>query len=517
MGFYSKAREPRLSIHDPAVRPRRLGVLKAATINFLALQFLFLGLFCYLFASLFQQTTHVHNINILFVDYDGGSIGDAFRDAYRQAKGPGFPTLIERPASEYPEPNTINDTICNVKYWGSLYVSPNSSNHLTAALAGGSAASLYNKSEVLTLVWNEARYPTVIDSAVYNPMQELSEGARIAYMNSYGKQAIQALNISDLAALAAFSDPWTLKSVNLQPTSQGSRAIYNTLVIILILIEEFFYLGYINGLYMQFKLYVSVSPHHVAIERHIISGVFTFIGSLCASGAIWAFRHGWHVNTNQFVVTWMALWLFAHVNFLILDIFTIWSAPSFIPMALISWVVLNITSILLPLELSPGLYSWGYALPAHSIFQILIDIWSGGCNPQLDYALPVLFAYEIFGLVLSTIGVYRRSHYAIIKQESDEKALQEAVTPAIIAQRQNELAKEKAGTAQDLQESETREREIERGAIQRRATGPTWTGREEVMEIIRRELSRPREDRPLTSRNSNGLCFDLPFGKKITS
>jgi hypothetical protein len=515
MDFYPKARQPRPSIHDPSVRPLRLAVLKAATINLFLLQLLFLGLFCYLFGSLFQQTTHIHNIDILFVDYDGGPIGTAVRDAYQQLEGPGFPSLIERPPVAYPQPRTIDDAVCHIEYWGALYTAFNASNRLTAAFAGGSDAASYNRSDVLTVVWNEARYSTVVDTAVFQSMKELSEAARVAYSQTNGPQVLRSLNGSDSAAIAAFSDPWTLASVNFQPTSQGSRLIYNTLCIILILIQEFFYLGYVNGLYLQFKLYTSVTPHRTAIARQLISGVYTFVGSLCTTGAIWAFRHGWNVGGSQYVLTWMVLWLFAHLNFLVLDVFTIWISPPFVPMALISWIVLNVTSILLPFELSPGFYKWGYALPAHSVFNVFIDIWSRGCNPELNYALPVLFAYEILGLTLSSIGAYRRSHYAVLKQEGEEKALQDRIAAAISERQGDRSTRDQ--TSQETPTSQELDTEQELGpSIRRRATVTAIEGQDELTDMIRHEMSRPGLENVPSSRENAGPCFDLPFNTSMS-
>ncbi|KAJ5180634.1 hypothetical protein N7492_003844 [Penicillium capsulatum] len=511
MGFYTRARQKRPSIHDPSVRPLRLAVIKSASINLLLLQFLFLGLFCYIFGSLFQQTTHIHNINILFVDYDGGAVGAAVRTAYQQLEGPGFPTLIERPVQAHPQPNLIKGVVCDIEYWAALYTISNASSRLVVAFAGGTAASSYDNGDALAMVWNEARYPTVVDSVVMNSLKSLSEAARVAYIKAGGQQLIQSLNTSDSAARTVFTSPWTLTSINLQPTSQGSRLIYNTLVIILILIQEFFYLGCINGLYQQFRLYTSVAPHRIAIVRQIISGVYTFIGSLCTAGAIWAFRSGWHVNGYQFVLTWMSLWLFAHLNFLVLDVFTIWIAPAFVPMALISWIMLNITSILLPFELSPGFYRWGYALPAHCIFQVFIDIWSGGCNPQLDYALPVMFAYEVLGLILSSIGVYRRAHYACIKQEGDEQAYQERVSNTMKEKQQATPGELGAHPSTEVEESPGVERG-ERGVLQRSDTVATIDN-EHVVDMIRREMSRPAIERTATSRQSIGPAFDLPFSR----
>ena len=510
MGFYPKSRQQRLSINHPSVRPLRLAVLKAAGINLLLLQALFLGLFCYIFASLFQQTSHIHNINVLYIDYDGGAIGTAVREAYQKLKSPGFPTLIEHSISEYPQPGLTVEAVCNIKYWAALYTSPNASTNLLSALAGGSAASSYNPSDVLTMVWNEARYPAVVDSAVSQSLSKLSEAARVAYVEAGGRQLIQSLNSSDPSAISVFSDPWTLSSIELQTTTQGSRLIYNTLVIILILIQEFFYLGCINGLYQQFKLYTAVSPHRIVVVRQIMSLIYTFLGSLCTAGAIWAFRYGWHVNGNQFVLTWMVLWLFAHLNFLVLDVFTIWLSPPFVPMALISWVILNVTSILLPFELSPGFFKVGYAIPAHSVFQVLIDIWSGGCNPQLNYALPVMFVTEISSLILSSIGVYRRAHYATIRQELDEKSCQERIETAI-NERLNRLSAAEP-RPDELTETPGSEQE-EPAPMQRRGTVTTLEDQEELAGIIRRELSRPVE-RNLTSRDNTGPSFSLAFQQR---
>jgi hypothetical protein len=192
------------------------------------------------------------------------------------------------------------------------------------ALAGGSAAAEYNRSNVLTYIWNEARYSAVVDSEISGNLQSLALAARLAYTSINGTGAISVLSLSDPAAVSVFANPWQLISVDIQPTTQGSRLIYNTLTIILILIQEFFYLGTINALYARFKIYERLYPHRIILFRNLISLAYTFVGSLCVTGAIWAFRAGWNVNGNQFVLSWMILWLFAHANFLSLDVFTIW-------------------------------------------------------------------------------------------------------------------------------------------------------------------------------------------------
>ena len=216
---------------------------------------------------------------------------------------------------------------------------------------------------------------------------------------------------------------------------------------------------------------------------------------------IWAFRGHWDVNTAQFFLTWVALWLFAHANFLTMDVFTIWLPPPYVPMALITWVVFNVASILVPFELSPGFYRWAYALPAHEIYQILTDIWSRGCNPQLYHALPVLFALELFSFLLSALGVYRRCHYAVIAQEAEDEAFDDRVKSALVfernrdAEREQELIEEAEGTSNEtmLQKAKTKERADVERAIRENDTK------------MRRELSK-------SGRSCNfGPSFDLPF------
>lgn len=432
--FYPKAFENRLDISDPQVRKSQRAFSRAAGSNFLVLQILFLGLFCWIFGALFQQSDHTHNIKIVFVDYDGGAVGAALRAAYATLQGLGFPSLVEASPAALSSPASLGRAVCRADYWAALYVTKGSSDRLQAALAGGLDAATLNRTDILTYVWNEARYSSVVDSIVSSQLQTLSSAARVAYTTANGTARIKELTSPE--AISVSAEPWQLTGINIQPTTQGSRAVYNTLVFILIQIQEFFYLGTLNGLYVSNRLYSRLSPHRMVIVRDIISLLYCLIGSLCTTGAIWACRAGWHVDGSQFVMSWMALWLFAHINFLQLDVFTVWLPPPYVPMALISWVIFNVTSILLPFELSPGFYRVGYAAPAHEVYQVLINIWSRGCNPRLHYALPILFAWWIWGLALSGLGVYRRSHYALLREQEEARQLREKLDAAVDWERQ---------------------------------------------------------------------------------
>ncbi|KFY37741.1 hypothetical protein V495_07000 [Pseudogymnoascus sp. VKM F-4514 (FW-929)] len=431
---YPRATKNRISATHPSLKATRAKFFQAAALNFVLLQLLFFGLLCYLFGSLFQQTSRTHALNVLWVDYDGGVVGDAVRDAYKSLESDGFPTIVERPKDEFPSERELREAVCDTTYWATLYTALGSSERLELALSG--AASQYNQSDVLFYIWNEARYPTVLDGAISSSLQILSNTARVAYAGRNSAFALATIQPNDTTAMSTFANPWTLSSINIQPTTQGSRAVYNTICIVLILIQDFFYLASINGLYAQFKVYNKISPTRIILTRDFISGTFTMVGSLLVSAAIWAFKDGWMLSGKQFAINWLIIWLFAHVNFLAIDVFTIWLPPQYIPMALITWIITNVTSILLPFSLSHSFYRWAYALPAHEAYEALTDNWSSGCNPHLYYALPILFAYEIIGLAATAVGVYRRCHFAVVAEEAGEEAIRLRLEVALKVERE---------------------------------------------------------------------------------
>jgi hypothetical protein len=514
---YPRALENRVDVNDPSIQKARWAFFRSAGSNFLVLQFLFLGLFCYIFGALFEQGTHSHNLGIVLVDYDGGAIGRAVRAAYASLQGDSFPSLIERLPSDFPSTADLQEAVCQTKYWAALYVTQGASGRLEEALAAeDETASPYNNQDVLAYVWNEALYAPVVDASVSGNIQLLSDAARVAYTSGNGTGNVRS--ISGPAALSVLAEPWQLQSINIQPTSQGSRAIYNTVVIILVLIQEFFYLGTINGLSGQFRVYSRLHPRRIAVVRNLMSLAYAFVGSLCVISTIWAFKAGWAIDGTQFVLSWLVLWLFAHCNFLTLDVFTVWLPAAYMPMALVSWIIFNITSVLLPFDLSPAFYRVGYAAPAHEVYQVLTHIWSGGCNPQLRYALPILFAWELVALVLSVLGVFRRCHFATLAEDRQMEEFQERVDAAVAL----EMAKIREVKSQVVGPEEDDADLKAEGGLQSEAADVTTVApnrghdgseelREQLAEAIERVTTRQRrEDRQGPSCNF-GPSFNLPF------
>lgn len=249
--------ERRLSGRDPQILPTRIKFLKSALLNLIILQVLFLLLFAYLFGSLYLLNERVHHLNIVLVDYDGGLIGNAVRGSYQSLQGPGFPTLMEKTPHEYPDEAALEQAVCQSHYWAAIYISPDSSSNIDKVLTGSASAS-YNASNSVSFIWNQARNPTTADGALAANIIKLSDESKASFLNLYlsSKATSNETNSINLSpdTISVISNPWDLQDINIKPTRQGSRVIYNTLLIVLVLIQDFFFLGTLNGLYAQFNM-----------------------------------------------------------------------------------------------------------------------------------------------------------------------------------------------------------------------------------------------------------------------
>lgn len=389
---------------------------QAVTGSFVLLQILFLVNMCYLYATQFRSSTRIHNMKILYVDYDGGVVGQSVLDAYANLQGDSFPTLQPSDAEAFPTPRQVRAAVCNGDYWGAVYANPKASANLTSALRGDN--TIYSSANALTYVWNGARYPAMSMSAVYSSLQTLFALTRSTYYARNASDVLPFTNLTSPAALQALLDPIQATEINLKVTEQGTRVLYNTVSIVMPIIQQFFFMVALNGISSQFQVLTKLGWNANGLLRMCISAAYTFVGALCMVAYIWSFRESWDVNENQFALSWMIIWLYMHINFLIMDILTTFVPMQFMPFCVLTWVILNVASTISPFELSPGFFHWGYALPAHETYQVLVQIWSDGCESQLYRALPIMFSWWVVALATAIFSVHHRCNTAVAAERA---------------------------------------------------------------------------------------------------
>ncbi|RAL02482.1 SNG1 family protein [Aspergillus ibericus CBS 121593] len=379
---------------------------------FLSLQLVFLLNMCYLYGTAFHDTTRYSAMHVLYVDYDQGPIGESVLGAYNILQGPSLVTLEQHSVSEYPTDADIQQAVCKGQYWGAIYARANASAHLTAAVTSSDAAQTYDRTQALQYYWKGARYAAYA-TGVYSQLAELVQTTAAIYAHTHGTTLLSsASNLTDPAIAATLLLPISGTGTDLAPMDQGVRFYYNTVSMVMTILPQFFFLMALNGISTQFHIFARLTPRQNLLLRVAISLLYTFTAALVMTGYIWAFRESWSVTGAQFALTWMAIWLVMHLHFLLIDCATAFIPPQFLPFFMLTWIILNVSSSIAPFELSAGFYRLGYVLPSRELYDVLLQIWTNGCNPFLYRALPILWAEWLVAGGLFLVGMRHRCRTA---------------------------------------------------------------------------------------------------------
>ncbi|KAI1406228.1 hypothetical protein F4819DRAFT_240002 [Hypoxylon fuscum] len=398
----------RASLSHPSWHGRRKAVAIPSVMAVLMVLLVLLADCCYLYGASFRQGNRVHALTVLAVDYDGGAIGQAMSNSYHALQSQSFPTVHFHTASEYPDPSSVERAVCKGDYWGAVYTHQGASSRLSDAL-GNSAQTTYNPADTITFIYNQVRYPAIADSMLQSNLEVLIAASRSAYYQTAGgREALASLNTSDPFAASAYLNPIQASPWVISPTTQGSRVFYNTVGMVMPVLATFFSIMALNSVGTQTGFLAQARMRDVWLFRFVVGKLYTFLGGLVVTGFTWAFHESWVVDGGKFAKTWMIIWFYMDINWQIFDTLIGTFIPvHFAPFFVLTWVLMNIASTVFPLELAAGWYRVGYALPAHEIYTLLVQVWSG-CVNKTYIALPVLFSYWLLGHVLSVFSIRKR-------------------------------------------------------------------------------------------------------------
>ncbi|KAF7563964.1 hypothetical protein G7046_g145 [Stylonectria norvegica] len=373
----------------------------------LIIQLVFIANLSYLYGTLFKSGSREHALKVLAVDYDGAEIGQSLSLAYESLQADTFPTLDFRPASDYPTPDLLRQAVCKHGYWAAIYTHPGASSRLMDTITGNSTSE-YNPGDTISYTYDAVYYPIIGASIIVSNMQTLISVASKQYYGA-AAHAFSAVNLTNPISAAAFLDPIQATSNVIMPTNQGTRVLLNTVSMVMPALMQFFFLMGMNGVFTDSNIFANLAKRDVYFLRLFISKVYTLCCALGMTGYIWAFREDWAVSGSQFAETWMCLWLFMEVSYLIVDTVLDVVVPiRFFSLFLVTYLLTSVASTIYPFALSAGFYRVGYIFPAHNTWSLLMEIWSEGCKPQHQVALPILLVWWAVGHVTSAWAVWRR-------------------------------------------------------------------------------------------------------------
>lgn len=421
--FIHKERGPRGGDHSTFWRGKRRAFSIANIISVVTLQILFLANLANLFGSTYRHNSRVHNLKFLYVNYDGGVVGQSLELAYQALRGDTFPTLETASASDFPDVESLRNHVCNNRHiWAAVYSHNGASDRLAAALSGGSAADSYNSSGAISYIWNGVRYLTYATSDVSVNLERLVSAAGSAYLTINASYVQNTLDTSSPRAVGAAALPFRASNINLMPTFQTSRNFLATTCVIFTMICQFFYVLALNGIAGGFGMFTKLTVFINVRIRWVSSLIYSAALGAVITGVIWAYRETWPVTSLQGFETWVTFTWVCQIHFLIFDWATGWIPVAYMPYFAMTWMLVNVTSTGVPIELAPGFYHWQYALPSYELYQVLVTIWSHGCVNQNFRALPILFAWWLAGLIGSWLSMINKCNAATVHEEMQKEA-----------------------------------------------------------------------------------------------
>ncbi|KAI5304509.1 hypothetical protein KEM56_006424 [Ascosphaera pollenicola] len=436
------------------------------TAAFISLQMLFFGNMLYMHASQFRSTHRYHNLNVLYVDFDGALIGQSVLDAYGKLQGDSFPTIQQKSPEIYLTPQDVRQAVCDGGYWAAVYANTNASQNLVTSITKGGEQSVG-----VSYVWNSALWPPFTESGIHAKIETLLDATRQAYYDKNASTMIRHTNLSSHDALNSYLNPVKTEEINILPTEQGARILYNTVSMVMPIIQQFFFMVAMNGIAEQFQIFTRIGWKVNFGLRMLVSYAFTLSTALCMAGYFWAYKESWNVNGGQYFLSVLVLWMYAHIHILMVDIGTAFLPLPLMPFCVLTWIIVNVTSTVAPFEISPGFFRWGYVLPGRVTYEILLQIWSRGCNNHLYRTLPALLGWEIVGSLVAPWGIFHRCNAAIMA-----KQLRESEDRSILdVHHGTHIGVEDPGMA-NLLTSEARKQQSRRMSqrLQRLAYGPSF-------------------------------------------
>lgn len=372
------------SFFSSEVRPGILSMLKKTLIVNLVIGFFILGVFSIYWGSMFERNSRLKNLDMLLVVGDDGPIGNNFREfietpfvaqfgnwkVYNESD---FKVTPGRTVEE-----EIKVKIHHQKYWYSIYVKPEASINVANAIAVDDKT--YNVSNNTMI----AQYETGRDFISMNSFVTPPVGKVISRWLAVGSAETMNELANGTSSIVA-SQP-------LQPTLYDFAPYTNPVVAapaqfgsIYMIILTFFQFQFFSEIYVAVAK-LGLRPAHFLAYRYISTIFAFFLLSLFFSLVSLALQVDFTLAFGRggFVVYWMVTFLtcvaVGLMNEIIGMVFII-VYPPMIGFWIIFWVVINVSPTFAALELSPGFFKFGYALPIFNSYEItkviLFNTWKG--------------------------------------------------------------------------------------------------------------------------------------------
>ncbi|KJA21332.1 hypothetical protein HYPSUDRAFT_743132 [Hypholoma sublateritium FD-334 SS-4] len=322
-----------------------------------------------------------HPLDGWIVDFDGGEVGQAIMQ--------GLTTLPEStikwivvPATQFPEGVTgLIHAVEDEQAWVAVAINEQSTQRLESSVSNPSA--LYDGTLAVSILGVEARnenaYRNFLAPAVQSYVTAVTHDFNVGFVSRLS-------SVDNLSSLLSISpqtvvSPVSHKFMNLLLFSQPVATAASFVGLIFLLIMSFLVVAVSNSARMTSGLARLLTLRSLLAFRLLSSFTTYFFLSLCYSLLNLAFKLDvYHTfGKSGFLVFWMGAWVYMLAVGLALESLIV-LLKQFIAFFLITWIIVNVSINLFPLEVLPRFFHYGYGAPFYSFNKIIRTVVFGTKN-----------------------------------------------------------------------------------------------------------------------------------------
>lgn len=280
---------------------------------------------------------------------------------------------------------------------------PNATDYFLDAVQNG----VQQSQDSVRYVWNEARWITVAESYVLPSLTAAISGLNDCYTSNITAPLL-ANNTLSLPSTRVLLSGVPAHSINIQPFEIGMRPFLNTVGMVFPILIEFFFAMAMGGIGAIFKWYRPDRILSRYLNRFLLSLFFS-----CVIGISWGlwleiYREDFDLTGGQYCKIWLIYWMYGLIAFEVLDTAASFVPVPFLPLCVLTYVIVNVGGSVFPIDIKPAFYHLDYIWPSYNCFELLITVLSHGSTSRVYRNVPVLFGWLVVWMPLGFMANRRR-------------------------------------------------------------------------------------------------------------
>jgi len=370
-----------------------------------------------------------HQLEGWVVDFDGGLIG---QEVVRTLSLPNPAARVSWkvvPTSQFTSFEDVGRAIVDEQAWVAITINPGSSARLSASLA--SPNSTYDGSEAISVFAEEARNENAFRVLIRPTVQATLDAFTKGFATQLAKQNSANPNMGTILSTSpqTLVTPVSFRLINLIPFDQPVASAVTFVGLLYQLVLSFFIVMIGFNSRQLSGLEQLLSTRSLIILRMVSSFSAYFFISLFYSLLSLAFKLdvSRKFGHSGFMVFWMLNYVGILSVGLALETMVTVLTIRFIPFFMLTWIIVNVSVCIFPIEVMPHIYRYGKGAPFYNVSRAMRAIMFGTKN-VVGFSFGILIVWVAISCItmpLVQVWVRRRQ----VKANADALALSEKRSP----------------------------------------------------------------------------------------